>query len=98
MLHLLLPCCVHRYTLDGSLTLPEAFAYEACRIFRDRLVGEAVETFNSMLAAVLNAHLGFRCAWGGRLWHYCEASVRRATEAISGTITTLTSTLMSLCT
>lgn len=50
----------HRYRYDGDMTLPEAFGYEACRIFRDRLESDAHDNFNSMLAAVMNAHLGFR--------------------------------------
>mmetsp|Transcript_33539 Transcript_33539/g.74227 ORF Transcript_33539/g.74227 Transcript_33539/m.74227 type:complete len:2007 (+) Transcript_33539:3-6023(+) len=48
-----------RYAVDG-LNMMEAVAYEGNRIFRDRLVGDAVEGFNSMMSAVLNSVLGFR--------------------------------------
>ena len=56
--HLPLPPLL-RYSLDG-LSLVEAVAHEGCRIFRDRLVGEHIEQFNSILKGVLSSHLGYR--------------------------------------
>ena len=47
-------------SLSPPLRLPEAVAHEAARVFRDRLVEGAGESFNSLLAAVLNSMINFR--------------------------------------
>ena len=52
-----------RYDYD-SLRLPEAVAHEAARVFRDRLVEGAADNFDSLVAAVLNSMINFRCGWG----------------------------------
>ena len=49
-----------RYDFD-SLRLPEAVAHEAARVFRDRLVEGAADNFDSLLAAVLNSMINYRC-------------------------------------
>ncbi len=54
------------------MTLPEAFSYEASRIFSDRLEPDALDKFNAMLQAVASAHLNFRC---GRVAGKKEESV-----------------------
>ena len=42
---------ITRYSLEG-LSLVEAVAHEGTRIFRDRLIGDATDKFNSIMAAV----------------------------------------------
>jgi len=48
-----------RYELDsGLMSLADAFGHEACRIFRDRLVGqEALESFDGTLSVVMSTQL-----------------------------------------
>lgn len=48
-----------RYNLEG-MTMNEAVANEGCRIFRDRLVGEAPANFNSLISMVLSSQLSYR--------------------------------------
>ena len=59
--HALSHLLVHGFpSLSPPLRLPEAVAHEAARVFRDRLVEGAGESFNSLLAAVLNSMINFR--------------------------------------
>lgn len=50
---------LQRYAMDG-MSMPEAVAHEAMRIFKDRLVADNVDNFMSMVVGVMNSHLGFR--------------------------------------